>query len=241
VSRIQRLVALIAVGLLGAVGVTGVMAGPGGVLGGGGSSDDTQVEQSGDVQTPDSLVAQSGGTTDGDTDDVEDVVDEPADDVNDDQGDDVDDADEQEVKGDEIVCPSGENTQFKFETEGNEFEVTGTLASFDGSTVVVTGPDGDVTASVDPGAEIEGDPQAGDPVKVEGAVLDDGSLVAREIEPACEDEDDADDADEDDVDDGDVDDVDDGDSEDVDDDSGHDGSDDDGGSGGGSDDEEDEG
>ena len=318
-SRIQRLVALIAVGLLGAVGVTGVMAGPGGVLGGGGSSDDTRVEQSGGIQTPNSLVAQSGGETevkgdvidcaagedtrfkfeqsasefevtgtlvsfDGSTvvvtgpdGDVAATVDasaevkgdpqpgdavkvegavledgtlvareiksacEAAENANDDQGDDVDDADEREIKGDEIACPSGESTRFKFETEGNEFEVTGSLVSFDGSTVVVTGPSGDVTASVDPGAEIKGDPQAGDPVKVEGAVLDDGRLVAREIEPACDDDDGDDNSGPGGDDGGSADDHGGrGEDDDSDDNSGHDGSDDDSGSGGGRDHDEDD-
>ena len=174
VSRIQRIVALAAVGLLGAIGVTGVLAGPGGVLGGGSSDDSSAAAQSGDVQTPDSLVAESGDTPDGET----------------------------EVVGEVIDCTAGEDTHFKFEQSASEFEVTGTLVSFDGSTVVVAGPEGDVTATVDPDAEIKGDlSAAGTPVKVEGAVLDGGSLVAREIEPACEDEDDAD-VDEGDVDDG---------------------------------------
>ena len=65
VSRIQRIVALAAVGLFGAIGVTGVMAGAGGVFGGS-SDDSTAAAESVDTQTPDSLVAQSGDTPDGD-------------------------------------------------------------------------------------------------------------------------------------------------------------------------------
>ena len=156
-NRVQRMVLLAAVGMFGAVGVTGVMAGAAGVFSG--SSDGSPAaEQLTGVQTPDSLVAESGDTPDGQT----------------------------EVVGDVIDCPSGEATHFKFEQSGTEFEVTGTLVSFDGTTIVVTGPSGDVTATVDPGAEIKGDPQPGDAVKVEGAVLDDSSLVAHEIKPACE-------------------------------------------------------
>jgi hypothetical protein len=158
VRRIQRIVALAAVGLLGAIGVTGVLAGPGGVLGGGSSDDSPAAAQSGDVQTPDSLVAESGDTLDGET----------------------------EVVGDVIDCPAGEDNHFKFEQSASEFEVTGMLVSFDGSTVVVAGPEGDVTATVAVNAEVKGDPQPGDAVKVEGAVLGDGTMVAREIEPACE-------------------------------------------------------
>jgi len=195
VSMIQRIVALAAVGLLGAIGVTGVLAGPGGVLGGGSSDDSPAAAQSGDVQTPDSLVAESGDTPDGETEPADDVNDDRGD--GDDQGDDENDADGQEVAGEVIDCPSGEDTQFKFEQSASEFEVTGALVNLDEGSVVVNGPEGDVTASVDSGTEIEGDPQPGDPVKVEGAVLDDGSLVAREIEPACEDVDEGHDANDD--------------------------------------------
>ena len=222
-SRIQRIVALAAVGLLGAIGVTGVLAGPGGVLGGGSSDDSSAAAQSGDVQTPDSLVAESGDTPDGET----------------------------EVVGDVIDCPAGEDTHFKFEQSASEFEVAGALVSFDGSTVVVAGPEGDVTATVDPDVEVKGDPQPGDAVKVEGTVLGDGTFVAREIEPACEDEDgvddDSDDAD-DDADEVDADDDSDSDSNDVEDDDAddHDDEDDDdddedhSGPGGDDDDEHDE-
>ena len=242
--------ALAAVGLLGAIGTTGVMASAGGMFGGS-SDDSTAAAQSIDIQTPDSVVAESGDTPDGET---EDVGDDPAGDVSDDQpvtdvqGDDSPDADEtdadeQEVVGGVIDCPTGEDTHFKFESEGNEFEVTGTLVSFAGADIVVLGPDGEVTATADANLEIEGDPQPGDPVKVEGAVLEDGSLVAREIEPACEDEaDDADDVDEgevDDVDDGDVDGQDDAEDESHDD-SGHDDDGDDDHSGQGGQDSEDD-
>ena len=157
-SRFQRFLVM-AVGLLGAIGVTGVLAGPGGMLGGGSSpGQSTPAVASADITTPDSIVAASEDSPDGGT----------------------------EVVGDVIDCPSGEDTHFKFEQSASEFEVTGTLFSFDGTTIVVTGPDGDVTAAVDPSAEIKGDPQPGDAVKVEGAVLDDGSFVAHEIKPACE-------------------------------------------------------
>ena len=157
-SRFQRLLVMVG-GLLGAIAVTGVMAGSGGVLRGGSSPDQPlPALASADIITPDSIVAASEDSPDGGT----------------------------EVVGDVIDCPSGEDTAFKFEQSASEFEVTGALVSFDGTTIVVTGPDGDVTAAVDPGAEIKGDPQPGDAVKVEGAVLDGSGFVAHEIKPACE-------------------------------------------------------
>ncbi|HEU4758378.1 MAG TPA: DUF5666 domain-containing protein [Dehalococcoidia bacterium] len=91
-----------------------------------------------------------------------------------------------ETVGDVITCPTGENTRFKFEQNGSEFELTGTLVSLDQSAIVVTGPDGDVTAAMAVNTEVKGNPQPGDAVKVEGAVLDDGTFVAREVKPACE-------------------------------------------------------
>lgn len=195
-NRLGRLVIVAGVGLLAAVGVTGVLAGAGGILGGGSSDDSPAAAQSGDVQTPDSLVGESGDTPDGETEPADDVNDDQGD--GDDQGDDENDADGQEVAGDVIDCPSGEDTQFKFEQSDNEFEVTGLLVSLTATEVQVTGPDGvpggnPVIAAVDPNAEVKGDlSAAGTPVKVEGSIVD-GAFVAHEIEPACEDEDDFDD------------------------------------------------
>ena len=157
-SSFQRLLVMVA-GLLGTIGMTGVLAGSGGLLGGGSSPDQPlPALASADITTPDAIVAASEDSPDGGT----------------------------EVVGDVIDCPSGEDTAFKFEQSASEFEVTGALVSFDGTTIVLTGPDGDVTAAVDPSAEIKGDPQPGDAVKVEGAVLDGSSFVAHEIKPACE-------------------------------------------------------
>ncbi len=101
--------------------------------------------------------------------------------------------------GDVIECPSGDNTHFKFELEdNNKFEVTGLLVSLDDDTVVVTGPEGDITASLSDNAEIEGDPQPGDAVEVEGWTSADGDFVAKDVEPACDSDDDHDDDDDDD-------------------------------------------
>ena len=117
-SRFQRLLVMVG-GLLGAIAVTGVMAGSGGVLRGGSSPDQPlPALASADIITPDSIVAASEDSPDGGT----------------------------EVVGDVIDCPSGEDTAFKFEQSASEFEVTGALVSFDGTTIVVTGPDGEVEA-----------------------------------------------------------------------------------------------
>lgn len=101
--------------------------------------------------------------------------------------------------GDVIECPSGEDTRFKFELKDNgKFEVTGLLVSLDDGTVVVTGPEGDITASLSDDAEIEGDPQPGDAVEVEGWTADNGDFVADEIDAKCDSDDDHDAGDDDD-------------------------------------------
>ena len=106
---------------------------------------------------------------------------------------------EVEIVGDVIDCPpagSGpEDAQFKFKSEGNEFEVIGLLVSLTAMEVRVAGPAGvpggnPVTAAVDGSTEVKGSLVADDPVKVEGSVLGDGSFLAREIGSACEDDDD---------------------------------------------------
>jgi len=172
-KRIAKIPALVAVVLLTAVGVTGALAGPGGLLTGS-ASDSPPAASEASAPNDD----RSGAAL------------HAEDEANDEDPGGI------EIKGDPIDCPSGEDTQFKFEQEGDKFEVTGLLVSLDATSVTVTGPQGDVVAALDPAAEIKGPPAGGEPVKVEGSVLADGSFLAREIEPACEAEgvnDDADD------------------------------------------------
>lgn len=66
------------------------------------------------------------------------------------------------------------------ETPAYQFSLRGSLASSQGSTWVVSG----VPFTVDPTTSIQGDPQVGDLVQVEGRVLADGAWVADTIEPA---------------------------------------------------------
>lgn len=93
-----------------------------------------------------------------------------------------------EVLGDVIDCPpdgpSPEGVQSKFRSEGNEFKVIGTLLSFDGVTVVVAGPSGDVSADLGRDFKLTGDLTPDTAVKMEGSVAD-SSMTAREVESAC--------------------------------------------------------
>lgn len=104
-------------------------------------------------------------------------------------GDDSSSHDGTEVLGDVIDCPpegpGPEDVKSKFETDGTEFEVIGALASFDGTTVAVTGPSGDVSADLGLDFELKGDLTPGTPVKMEGKVAADSTMTAREVESAC--------------------------------------------------------
>ena len=158
--KFGKLIVAAGVGVLAIVAVTGVLAGPGGLLRKQADDSPPPAELE-DAVAPDQPMATPavGG----------------------------DDVAEQEIAGDVIVCAAGENTRHKFEREGGEFEVTGLLTSLDGTAVIVTGPGGDWTAALTVGTELRGALQPGDPVKVEGSIMNDGSLAAREVEPACDD------------------------------------------------------
>jgi len=95
------------------------------------------------------------------------------------------------IKGGEIDCSSGGSARFEFEQKNDgRFEVTGVLVSLSNDTVVVTGPDGDITATLVVGAEIKDDPQPGDAVEVEGWAVSGGGFVAAEVDVECDDDDD---------------------------------------------------
>ncbi len=96
----------------------------------------------------------------------------------------------EQVLGDVIDCAVGEDAQFKFESDGSEFEVIGLLESFDGATAVIMGPSGDVSASLASDFELEGGlatsgTDSERAVKMEGTV-DGSDNIAREIKSACE-------------------------------------------------------
>src|SRR5438445_6293266 len=62
--------------------------------------------------------------------------------------------------GDLLDCPptgtGPEDVRARFDRDGNAFEVTGALRSFDGVTMVVAGPSGDVTAKLSANFELKG-------------------------------------------------------------------------------------
>ncbi len=158
--RFGKLIVAAGVGVLAIVAVTGVLAGPGGLLRKQADVSPPPAELE-EVVAPDEPVASPASGTE--------------------------DVGEQEIVGEVIVCAAGENTRFRVRDEGDEFEVTGLLMSLDGTAVIVTGPGGDWTAALTVGTELRGALQPGDPVKVEGSIMSDGSLAAREVEPACDD------------------------------------------------------
>ncbi len=158
--RFGKLIVAAGVGVLAIVAVTGVLAGPGGLLRKQ-ADDSPPLAELGEVGAQDESVAAPASGTE--------------------------EVGEQQMVGDVIVCAVGENTRFRVREEGDEFEVTGLLMSLDGTAVIVKGPGGDWTAALTVGTELRGALQPGDPVKVEGSIMNDGSLAAREVEPACDD------------------------------------------------------
>ena len=68
------------------------------------------------------------------------------------------------------------------EAPDKTFELVGVLVRRDGDAVVVTGPSGDVAATVTVSTTIRGDLEAGDTVTVRGALQPDGTLLARQID-----------------------------------------------------------
>lgn len=96
----------------------------------------------------------------------------------------------EEVLGDVIDCAVGEDTQFKLQTEDNEFKVIGLLESFDGTTAVVMGPSGDVSATLAADFELKGalatsGTDSEGAVKMEGTV-DGSDHITSDIESACD-------------------------------------------------------
>ncbi len=94
-----------------------------------------------------------------------------------------------EVLGDLIDCPptgaGPEDTRSAFEINGDVFEVTGTLSSFDGITAVVAGPSGDVSATLASEFQLTGDLSPGSAVRMVGSVLDVG-MTAHQMQSVCE-------------------------------------------------------
>jgi len=85
-----------------------------------------------------------------------------------------------------IDCATEEDPHFQLRIEGDTFEVTGRLDSLTSDKVSVQGPGLLVEISRDAGTQIEGGLEAGDPVRVEGTVLDAQQLRALAVALRCE-------------------------------------------------------
>lgn len=85
-----------------------------------------------------------------------------------------------------IDCATEEDPHFQLRIEGTTFEVTGRLESLTSDKISVMGPGLVVEISRDGATQIEGGLEAGDPVRVEGTVLDAQQLKALAVALQCE-------------------------------------------------------
>jgi hypothetical protein len=93
------------------------------------------------------------------------------------------------VAGGPLDCPptgpGPEDSELLFQRQDERFWVTGTLSSFNGATAVVSGPSGDITATLAPDFDLVGDLSPGAAVQMTGTVADDGSMTADEVRSVC--------------------------------------------------------
>jgi Domain of unknown function (DUF5666) len=93
------------------------------------------------------------------------------------------------VAGGPLDCPptgaGPEDSELLFQRQGERFWVTGTVSSFDGTTVVVAGPTGDISAALAPEFRLVGDLSQGSPVQMTGTAASDGSMTALEVRSVC--------------------------------------------------------
>jgi hypothetical protein len=93
------------------------------------------------------------------------------------------------VAGGPLDCPPAgagpEDSELLFQRQGERFWVTGTLSSFDGATVVVAGPTGDISAALAPEFRLVGDLSPGSAVQMTGTAASDGSMTALEVRSVC--------------------------------------------------------
>ena len=93
------------------------------------------------------------------------------------------------VAGGPLDCPptgaGPEDSELLFQRQGERFWVTGTLSSFDGATVVVAGPTGDISAALAPEFNLVGDLSPGSAVQMTGTAASDGSMTALEVRSVC--------------------------------------------------------
>jgi Domain of unknown function (DUF5666) len=93
------------------------------------------------------------------------------------------------VAGGPLDCPptgaGPEDSELLFQRQRERFWVTGTLSSFDGATVVVAGPTGDISAALAPEFKLVGDLSPGSAVQMTGTAASDGSMTALEVRSVC--------------------------------------------------------
>ncbi|HSP54547.1 MAG TPA: hypothetical protein VLS25_03075 [Dehalococcoidia bacterium] len=91
-----------------------------------------------------------------------------------------------QVLGDMLTCPNGSTVQSAFTLSGDSFTATGPLVALDSQNVTVTGPSGNVTATLTVNAEVDAGLQPGMPVTVHGQLFDQGTTtVASTVRDAC--------------------------------------------------------
>ena len=143
---------------------------------------------------------------DADADPAEGAEDEADDEASDaDEAGEVDEADDDDddVELEECNRGPGKAGEFRLEIEDDEVEIDrGTVASFDGTTLIIVGsPGGPISAVLTAESEIDGDLATSIEVRLKGTVLEDGNIVIDEVkvlcpEPEAEEEDPDDDEDE---------------------------------------------
>jgi Domain of unknown function (DUF5666) len=93
------------------------------------------------------------------------------------------------VAGGPLDCPPAgagpEDSELLFQRQGERFWVTGTVSSFDGATIVVAGPTGDISAALAPEFRLVGDLSPGSAVQMTGTAASDGSMTALEVRSVC--------------------------------------------------------
>jgi hypothetical protein len=93
------------------------------------------------------------------------------------------------VAGGPVDCPPAgagpEDSELLFQQQGDRFWVTGSASSFDGATIVVVGPTGDISATLAPEFRLVGDLSQGSPVQMTGTAASDGSMTALEVRSVC--------------------------------------------------------
>ena len=119
-----------------------------------------------------------------DADEVDEVdeADEAGDENADADGDDVDD-----VELEECNRGPGKAGEFRLEIEDDEVKIDrGTVASFDGTTLIIVGsPGGPISAVLTAVSEIDGDLATAIEVRLKGTVLEDGNIVIDEVKVLC--------------------------------------------------------